>query len=64
MSQLYHNTALIWLFGKPYLLITCICDAKGKETTYALLFRRVAKDYLDLLSRVFTMKLDELLKNI
>jgi hypothetical protein len=51
-------------FGKPDLFVTFICNPKWKEITDALLLRQTAKDRPGLVSRVFNLKLDALLKDI
>jgi len=51
-------------FGKPDLFVTFTCNPKWKEITYALLPRQTVKDRPNLVTRVFNLKLDALLKDI
>jgi hypothetical protein len=51
-------------FGKQDFFVTFTCNPKWKEITNALLLRQIAKDRLELVARVFNLKLDALLKDI
>jgi hypothetical protein len=51
-------------FGKPDLFITFTCNPKWKEITDTLLPGQTAKDRPKLVTRVFNLKLDALLKDI
>jgi len=51
-------------FGKPNLFITFTCNIKWKEITDTLLLGQTAKDRLELITCVFNLKLDALLKDI
>jgi hypothetical protein len=65
MGQLYQDAmARVRKFGKPDLFVTFTCNPKWKEITDALLSRQTAKDRPDLVTRVFNLKLDALLKDI
>jgi len=56
--------ARVCKFGKPDLFVTFTCNPKWKEIIDALLPRQTAKDRPDLVTRVFNLKLDTLLKDI
>jgi hypothetical protein len=65
MGQLYQDAmARVRKFGKPDLFVTFTCNPKWKEITDALLPRQIAKDHPELVTRVFNLKLDALLKDI
>jgi len=65
MGQLYQDAmAKVRKFGKSDLFVTFICNPKWKEITYALLSGQIAKDCPKLVTRVFNLKLDTLLKDI
>jgi hypothetical protein len=65
MGQLYQDAmAKVRKFGKPDLFVTFTCNPKWKEITDALLSGQIAKDRLELITRVFNLKLDTLLKDI
>jgi hypothetical protein len=51
-------------FGKLNLFVTFTCNPKWKEITDALLFGQIAKDHPELVTRVFNLKLDALLRDI
>jgi hypothetical protein len=65
MGQLYQDAmARVCKFGKPDLFITFTCNPKWKEITDTLLSGQTAKDRPELVTRVFNLKLDALLKDI
>ncbi len=65
MGQLYQDAmARVRKFGKPDLFVTFTCNPKWKEITNALFPGQTAKDRPDLVTRVFNLKLDALLKDI
>jgi hypothetical protein len=65
MGQLYQDAmARVRKFGKPDLFVTFTCNPKWKEITDALLPGQTAKDRPELVTRVFNLKLDALLKDI
>jgi hypothetical protein len=65
MGQLYQDAmARVRKFGKPDLFVTFTCNPKWKEITDALLSGQTAKDRRDLVTRVFNLKLDALVKDI
>jgi len=65
MGQLYQDAmARVRKFGKPDLFVTFTYNPKWKEITYALLPGQIAKDPPKLVTRVFNLKLDTLLKDI
>jgi hypothetical protein len=65
MGQLYQDAmAKVLKFGKPNLFVTFTCNPKWKEITDGLLLGQTAKDRPELLTRVFNLKLDALLKDI
>ncbi len=65
MGQLYQDAmAKVRKFGKPDLFVTFTCNPKWKEITNALLLGQTAKDRPKLVTRVFNLKLDTLLKDI
>jgi hypothetical protein len=65
MGQLYQDAmAMVRKFGKPNLFVTLTCNPKWKEITNALLLGQTAKDRPELVTRVFNLKLDALLKDI
>ncbi len=65
MGQLYQDAmAKVCKFGKLDLFVTFTCNPKWKEFTNALLSGQIAKDRLELVTRVFNLKLDTFLKDI
>jgi hypothetical protein len=65
MGQLYQDAmARVCKFGKPDLFITFTCNPKWKEITDTLLPGQTTKDRPKLITRVFNLKLDALLKDI
>ncbi len=65
MGQLYQDAmATVRKFGKPDLFITFTCNPKWKEITNTLLPGQTAKDCPQLITRVFNLKLNDLLKDI
>jgi hypothetical protein len=65
MGQLYQNAmARVRKFGKPDLFITFTCNPKWKKITDTLLSGQTTKDRPELVTRVFNLKLDALLKDI
>jgi len=65
MGQLYQDAmARVRKFGKPNLFITFTYNLKWKEITNVLLMGQTAKDCPELVTRVFNLKLDTLLKDI
>jgi len=64
MGQLYQDAmARVRKFAKPDLFVTFTCNPKWKEITNALLPGQTAKDCFKLVTRVFNLKLDALLKD-
>jgi hypothetical protein len=51
-------------FGKPDLFVTFTCNPKWKEIKDALISGQTTKDRPDLVTYVFNLKLDALLKDI
>jgi hypothetical protein len=65
MNQLYQDSmAFVRKFGKPDLFITMTCNPNWPEILHELRLGEVANDRLDLTSRVFSMKLNALLKDL
>jgi len=65
MGQLYQDAmARVHKFGKPNLYVTFTCNPKWKEITYALFLGQTTKDCIELVTRVFNLKLDTLLRDI
>ncbi len=65
MGQLYQDAmARVRKFGKLNLFVTFTCNPKWKEITYALLSGQTTKDCPELVTRVFNLKLDALLRDI
>ncbi len=65
MGQLYQNAmAKVRKFGKRDLFVTFTCNPKWKEIIDALLSGQTTKDRLELVTRIFNLKLDALLKDI
>jgi hypothetical protein len=65
MGQLYQDAmARVRKFGKSNLFVTFTYNPKWKEITYALLLEQIAKDRPELVTRVFNLKLDTLLRDI
>jgi len=65
MGQLYQDAmARVRKFGKLDLFVTFTCNPKWKEIINALLLGQTTKDRLELVTRVFNLKLDTLLRDI
>jgi hypothetical protein len=65
MNQLYQDSmALVRKFGKSDLFITMTCNPNWLEILHELKSGEEANDRPDLISRVFNMKLNALLKNL
>ncbi len=65
MGQLYQDAmARVRKFGKPDLFVTFTCNPKWKEIIDTLLLRQYAKDCPELVTHIFNLKLDALLKDI
>ena len=66
MSELYHDAMVICkTYIYPYLFITFTCNTKWPELTrFANNKGLRVKDRLDIICRVFKMKLDELLDDL
>ncbi len=65
MGQLYQDAmARVRKFGKPDLFVTFTCNPKWKEIIDTLLLRQYAKDCPELVTHIFSLKLDALLKDI
>ncbi len=65
MGQLYQDAmARVRKFGKSNLFVTFTCNPKWKEITDTLLSGQSVKDHPELVTRVFNLKLDTLLKDI
>ena len=65
MYQLYQNAmAIVRHFGKPDIFITFTCNPKWPEITRELLPYQIASDRPDLTTRVFHMKLQEMMKDL
>jgi len=65
MGQLYQDAMeRVCKFGKPNLFVTFTCNPKWKEIIDALFPGQIAKDRPELVTRVFNLKLDALLKDI
>jgi hypothetical protein len=65
MGPLYQDAmARVRKFGKPDLFVTFTYNPKWKEITDALFLGQTAKDRPELITRVFNLKLDALLKDI
>jgi hypothetical protein len=65
MGQLYQDAmARVRKFGKLGLFVTFTCNPKWKAITHALLLGQTAKDHPELVTCVFNLKLDALLKDI
>ena len=65
MTQNYQDAmAVIARFGRPDLFLTFTCNPKCQEITTNLCYSEQACDRPDLVSRVFKMKLDELIKDL
>ncbi|XP_073120058.1 uncharacterized protein [Henckelia pumila] len=56
--------ALVWRFGKPDLFITMTCNPEWKEIKENLKGNQQAQDRMDLTSRVFRAKVQDLKKEI
>ena len=64
-SELYHDAmAIIAKFKKPDLFITFTCNGKWKEITRELLPGQTSLDRPDIVSRVFALKVKQLMKDI
>ena len=65
MIQLYQDAlSIVRRFGKPDYFITFTCNPKWPEIQRELLFHQKASDRPDLCSRVFHLKLRELLDDL
>jgi hypothetical protein len=65
MGQLCQDAmARVCKFGKLDLFVMFTYNPKWKEITYALLLGQTIKDRLELVTRVFNLKFDTLLKDI
>ncbi len=65
MGQLYQDAmARVCKFGKPYFFLTFTCNPKWKEIIDVLIPGQTAKDHPELVTRIFNLKLDALLKDI
>jgi hypothetical protein len=65
MGQLYQDAlARVRKFGRLDLFVTFTCNPKWKEIIDVLLMGQTAKDHLELVTRIFNLKLDALLKDI
>jgi hypothetical protein len=65
MGQLYQDVMTrVCKFGTPNLFVTFTCNPKWKEITDTLLPKQYAKDHPELVTCVFNLKLDALLKDI
>ena len=65
MTQLYQDAmGIVRNYGKPDIFLTFTCDTKWEEITQSLLLGQVANDRPDLVSRVFRMKLKELISDL
>ncbi len=65
MGQLYQDAmARVRKFCKSDLFVTFTCNPKWKEIIDALFPGQITKDRLELVTRVFNLKLDALLKDI
>jgi hypothetical protein len=65
MGQLYQDAmARVRKFGKLDLFVMFTCNPKWKEITDAFLSRQTVKDRFELVTRIFNLKLDALLKDI
>ena len=65
MSATYHDAmAIVQKYGKPDLFITFTCNPKWNEILISLLPNQTATDRVDLICRVFKMKLDSMIKDI
>lgn len=65
MQQLYLDAmSIVAKYGKPDIFLTFTCNPKWPEITENLYPGQYACDRPDLVSRVFKMKLDKLLKDI
>ena len=65
MFELYQDAmSIVRKFGKPDLFITFTCNPQWEEITSALLLDQKLSDRLDLIVRVFRLKLKELLSDL
>jgi hypothetical protein len=65
MGQLFHDSmAVIRVHSQPDLFITMICNPLWPEIRDALLSDQTMQDQLDLVARVFKLKLTALLKDL
>jgi hypothetical protein len=65
MGQLHQDAmAKVRKFGKSNLFVTFTCNLKWKKITDALLLGQTTKGRLELVTRVFNLKLDALLKDV
>jgi len=56
--------AIVCYFSKPDLFITFICNPKWPEITRKLLSYQVAANRPDLITRVFHIKLQKMMKDL
>lgn len=65
MQQMYHDAmALVRELGEPSLFITMIANPQWLEIQHKLKYGEVASDQPDLVSRVFYLKLKEVMKDL
>jgi len=65
MGQLYQDAmARVCKFGKPDFFLTFTCNPKWKEIIDVLIPGQTAKDHPELVTRIFNLKFDALLKDI
>jgi len=65
MGQLDQDAmAKVHKFGKSILFVTFTCNPKWKEITDVLLLGQTTQDRLELVTRIFNLKLDALLKDV
>ena len=65
MSQLFHDSmAIVRSLGKPDLFITMTCNPKWDEITAELPANVKANERPDLIARVFSLKLGQLLDDL
>ena len=65
MNQNYQDAmSIVAHFGKPDLFLTFTCNPKWEEIKSNLLPHQQSSDRPDLISRVFKLKLDQLIKDI
>lgn len=65
MTQLYHDAiALVREYGYPSLFITMTANPTWPEINACLVYGQTASDRPDIVSRVFKMKLDKMMKDL